>query len=137
MTTRSLLCACTPCTNREPVLTFAIVKPAADNACEDMRPYGQGVFADAVDAISAVSLAFDAMISEADNCKRRVFLSDVMYYQETDGRGRRVSISFGRQDCTVFRKVMSAADTVQEFASALRLTRSCGRSGARCRCSAF
>ncbi|WP_273446379.1 hypothetical protein [Thermophilibacter provencensis] len=119
------------------MLTFAIVKPAADNACEDMRPYGHGVFADAVDAISAVSLAFDAMISEADNCKKRVFLSDVMYYQETDGKGRRVSISFGRQDCTVFRKVMSAADTVQEFASALRLTRSCGRSGARCRCSAF
>ena len=87
MTTRSLLCACTPCTNREPVITFAIVKPAADNACEDMRPYGQSVFADAVDAIQAVDLAFDAMISEIDNGKMRVFLSDVMFDQETDGRG--------------------------------------------------
>ena len=120
MTTRSLLCACTPCTNREPVLTFAIVKPAADNACEDMRPYGQSVFADAVDAIQAVDLAFDAMISEIDNGKMRVFLSDVMFDQETDGRGRKVSIPFGRQDCTVFRKVMSTEDTIQEFAPALR-----------------
>ncbi|WP_239471115.1 hypothetical protein [Olsenella uli] len=102
-----------------------------------MRPYGQGVFAGAVHAILAVNLAFDAMISGAEKCKKRVFLGDVMFDQETDGKGRRVSISFGRQDCTVFREVMSVADTVQEFASALRLTRSCGRLGARGRCSAI
>ena len=43
--------------------TFAIVKPAVDNTRVDMSPYGQSVFADAVDAIQAVDLAFDAMIS--------------------------------------------------------------------------
>ncbi len=100
--------------------TFAIVKPAIDNTRVDMSPYGQSVFADAVDAIQAVDLAFDAMISEVDNGKMRVFLSDVMFDQETDGRGQRVSIPFGRQDCTVFRKVMSTEDTIQEFAPALR-----------------
>ena len=31
-----------------------------------------------------------------------------------------VSIPFGRQDCTGFRKVMSTEDTAQEFAPALR-----------------
>lgn len=31
-----------------------------------------------------------------------------------------MSIPFGKADCTVFRKVMSAEDTIQEFASALR-----------------
>ena len=100
--------------------TFAIIKPAVDNTRVDMSPYGQSVFADAVDAIQAVDLAFDAMISEIDNGKMRVFLSDVMFDQETDGRGRKVSIPFGRQDCTVFRKVMSTEDTIQEFAPALR-----------------
>lgn len=67
-----------------------------------------------------MDLAFEAMISEVDNGKMRVFLSDVMFDQETDGRGRKVSIPFGRQDCTVFRKVMSTEDTIQEFAPALR-----------------
>ena len=44
----------------------------------DFSSYEQSVFADAVDAIQAVDLAFDAMISEIDNGKMRVFLSDVM-----------------------------------------------------------
>ena len=100
--------------------TFAIVRPAVDNTRVDMSPYGQSVFADAVDAIQAVDLAFDAMISEVDSGKMRVFLSDVLFDQEGDGSGRKVSIPFGRQDCTVFRKVMSTEDTIQEFAPALR-----------------
>lgn len=100
--------------------TFSIVRPAIDNTRVDMSPYEQSAFADAVDAIQAVDLAFDAMISEVDNGKMHVFLSDVMFDQGTDGKGRRVSIPFGRQDCTVFRKVMSAEDTIQELAPALR-----------------
>lgn len=89
---------------------FSLVKPAIDNTRVDMSPYGQSVFADAVDAIQVVDLAFDAMISEVDNGKMRVFLSDVMFDQETDTGGRRVSIPFGRQDRTAFRKVMSTED---------------------------
>ena len=103
-----------------PYPTFAIAKPAVDNTRVGMSPYGQSVFADAVDAIQAVDLAFDAMISEIDNGKMRVFLSDVMFDQETDGKGGRVSIPFGKADCTVFRKVMSTEDTIHEFAPTLR-----------------
>lgn len=84
------------------------------------EPYGQSVFADAIDAVQAVDLAFDAMISEVDNGKMRVFLSEVMFDQEIDGKGRKVSIPFDKTDCTVFRKVMSTKDTIQEFAPALR-----------------
>ncbi len=100
--------------------TFSIVKPAIDNTRVDMSPYGQSVFADAVDAIQAVDLCYDAMMSEIDNGKMRVFLSDVMFDTERDGKGGRVSIPFGKADCTVFRKVMSTEDTIHEFAPTLR-----------------
>lgn len=100
--------------------TFSIVKPAVDNTRVDMSPYGQSVFADAVDAIQAVDLCYDAMMSEIDNGKMRVFLSDVMFDTERDGKGGRVSIPFGKADCTVFRKVMSTEDTIHEFAPTLR-----------------
>ena len=49
----------------------------------------------------------------------RVFLSDVLFDREQDGN-KNVTIPFGKQDCTVFRKVMSTEDTIQEFAPALR-----------------
>ena len=78
------------------------------------------MFADAVDAVQSVDLAYDALINEIDAGKMRVFLSDVMFDQERAADGRRVPIPFGRGDCTVFRKVMSTEDTIQEFVPALR-----------------
>ena len=102
-----------------PFPTFSLVKPAIENTRVDMSPYGQSIFADAVDAVQAVDLAFDAMINEVDVSKMRVFLSDVLFDKERDGK-KRISIPFGKQDCTVFRKVMSTEDTIQEFAPALR-----------------
>ena len=103
-----------------PFPTFALVKPAVENTRVDMSPYGQSIFADAIDAMQAVDVAFDAMITEVDISKMRVFLSDVMFDREQDGKKKRVAIPFGRQDCTVFRKVMSSDDMIQEFAPALR-----------------
>lgn len=100
--------------------TFGIVRPAVPNTRVDCSPYGQSVFADAVDAIQSVDLAFDALINEVDAGKMRVFLSDVMFDTERDNKGRRVPIPFGKGDCTVFRKVMSTEDTITEFVPALR-----------------
>ena len=102
-----------------PVPTFGIVKPAVTNTRVDMSPYGQSVFADAVDAVQAVDLTFDALINEVDVSKMRVFLSDVLFDREKSGDNT-ISIPFGKQYCTVFRKVMSTEDMVQEFAPALR-----------------
>lgn len=102
------------------VPTFGIVRPAVPNTRVDCSPYGQSVFADAVDVIQSVDLAFDALINEVDAGKMRVFLSDVMFDRESDSSGRRVPIPFGKGDCTVFRKVMSTEDTICEFAPALR-----------------
>lgn len=55
-----------------------------------------------------------------DVSKKRVFLSDVLFDKDQDAKGRCVSIPFGKGDCTVFRKVMSTDDVIQEFAPALR-----------------
>lgn len=103
-----------------PYPTFGIVRPAVPNTRADFSPYGQSVFADAVDAIQSVDLAFDALINEIDAGKMRVFLSDVMFDQGRAPDGKRVPIPFGKGDCTVFRKVMSTEDTIAEFAPALR-----------------
>ena len=92
------------------------------------------MFADAVDAVQSVDLAYDALINEIDTGKMRVFLSDVMFDQERTKDGRRVPIPFGKGDCTVFRKVMSTEDTIQEFAPALRTEAQGRRSAWRCRC---
>lgn len=100
--------------------TFGIVRPAVPNTRVDCSPYGQSVFADAIDAIQSVDPAFDALINEIDAGKMRVFLSDVMFDAERDEKGRRVPIPFGKGDCTVFHKVMSTEDTIVEFAPALR-----------------
>lgn len=77
------------------------------------------MFVTRADAVQAVDLTFDALINEIDLSKMRVFLSDVLFDRETDGN-KNVTIPFGKQDCTVFRKVMSTEDTIQEFAPALR-----------------
>ena len=98
---------------------FGIVKPAVTNTRVDMSPYGQGVSADAVDAAQAVDLTFDALINEVEVSKMRVFLSDVLFDREKTG-DKVISIPFGKQDCTVFRKVVSTEGAIQEFAPALR-----------------
>lgn len=98
-----------------PYPTFGLVHPAIPNTRVDFSPYGQSVFADAVDAVQSVDLAYDALINEIDAGKMRVFLSDVMFDQERTKDGRRIPIPFGKGDCTVFRKVMST-----KFAPALR-----------------
>ena len=89
-----------------PFPTFGIVKPAVTNTRVDMSPYGQSVFADAVDAVQAVDLTFDALINEMDVSKMRVFLSDVLFDREKTG-DKTIPIPFGKQNCTVFRKGMS------------------------------
>ena len=81
------------------------------------------MFADATDAIQAVDLTFDALINETGVSKMRVFLSDVLFDRDDEGNGgrkRRTPIPFRKQDCTVFRKVMSSDDMIQDFAPALR-----------------
>lgn len=68
---------------------------------------------------------YDALINEVDVSKMRVFLSDVLFDREKSA-DKAISIPFGKQDCTAFRKVMSTEDTIQVFAPALRTSSQSG-----------
>ena len=69
--------------------------------------------------VSSGKPSFDITLNVIDPRKMWVFLSDDFSDREQDGN-KNVTIPFGKQDCTVFRKVMSTEDTIQEFAPALR-----------------
>ena len=58
--------------------TFGIVKPALENTHVDLSPYGQSVFADAVDAVKAVDLAYDSMFQEVELTAAKVFVDESM-----------------------------------------------------------
>ncbi|MEG1907215.1 MAG: phage portal protein [Gordonibacter sp.] len=58
--------------------TFGLIKPALENTCVDLSPYGMSVFADAVDAIKAVDLAFDSMFQEVELTEVKVFMDEAM-----------------------------------------------------------
>lgn len=95
------------------------MKPAVPNTRANVSPYGQNVFADAFDTMGTVDLVFDALITEMDISELRIFLSDVIFDQDKSDKGT-ISIPFGKNDCTVFRTMISTEDIIQEFAPALR-----------------
>jgi A118 family predicted phage portal protein len=104
-----------------PFPTFAVVRPGLDNTRVDFSPYGESVFADAVDAIQAVDLCFDAIFTEVDLSKMRLFVGD-MLLDVRDENGKQVIVPFG-QDDVVFRKVAQADTTrnlIETFAPQLR-----------------
>ena len=58
--------------------TFGIIKPALENTYVDLSPYGQSVFADAVDAVKAVDLAYDSMFQEVELTAAKVFVDEAL-----------------------------------------------------------
>lgn len=58
--------------------TFGIIKPALENTYVDLSPYGQSAFADAVDGVKAVDLAFDSMFQEVELTGAKVFVDESM-----------------------------------------------------------
>ena len=101
---------------------FAIVRPAIDNDLVDMSPYGVSVYKDAVDALKAVDTAYDAMLSEVDLGKLRIFLSDGMFEVMGTGGEMVSAIPFGRNDATVYRQGNMGGDQrpIYDYAPALR-----------------
>lgn len=58
--------------------TFGILKPALENTAVDLSPYGMSVFADAVDAIKAVDLAWDSIYQEVELTAAKVFVDEAL-----------------------------------------------------------
>ena len=102
--------------------TFAVVVPAIENTFVDFSPYGQSVFAEAVDAVQAVDLCYDAIFNEVQLAKMRVFMGDMLFEVQRDDSGntKRV-IPFGIDDDVVIRKVTSTSDElIKEYAPSMR-----------------
>lgn len=62
----------------QPCPTFGIIRPALENTYVDLSPYGQSVFADAVDAVKAVDLAYDSMFQEVELTGAKVFIDEAL-----------------------------------------------------------
>lgn len=72
---------------QSPRKPFGIVRPAIDNTIADMCPYGMSVFADAVDSVKAVDLAFDSLFQEVELTGVKVFFSEeLMDIRSEDGK---------------------------------------------------
>lgn len=96
--------------------TFAVWAPVP-NTLFDCSPYGESLYAHAVDQVEAVDMAYDAMVNEVDLGKLRIFVSDSLLDRGEDGRQE--PLPFGR-DNTVFRKLDGMDEVVKEFAPSLR-----------------
>lgn len=103
---------------------FAVCSPMIENTRVDLSPYGQSIFADAIDPLQSVDLCYDAMMNEVDLAKLRIFVSDMLVeYTTVDEFGNRVqhknALPFGK-DNTIFRKMASNDDMITPFAPAMR-----------------
>lgn len=74
-----------------PTPTFALVRPGIENTYVDNSAYGVSVFADAIDAIKAVDLSFDAVFQEIELTEPKVFLDEKMIdYRKKDAKGNAI-----------------------------------------------
>lgn len=96
--------------------TFAVWVPV-QNTIVDCSPFGESLYAHAVDQVEGVDMAYDALVNEIDAGKMRLFISDSLIDRGEDGKA--APLPFGR-DNTVFRKVDSMEEMVKEFAPSLR-----------------
>lgn len=62
---------------------FGIVTPGIDNTVADFSPYGMSIFADAVDSIKAVDLAFDSLFREVDLTQVKIFMDEALVDVDT------------------------------------------------------
>lgn len=100
---------------------FAVVTPSLSNTVVEFSPYGVSVYADAIDVLEAVDIAFDAFINEPQAGKMRVFMSDMMFEVKGSGGDKKQVIPFGEDDATFFRMIAdNNGELIKEFAPALR-----------------
>lgn len=82
---------------------FGIFTPGFDNIYDDLSPYGASLFADAVDEMRAVDIAWDAFMQEVRNTGMKMFVDEEMVDMNDDGDGNIVPT--GVAEDTFYRKV--------------------------------
>lgn len=101
--------------------TFGIVRPALENTAVDLSPYGMSVFADAVDAIKAVDLAFDSIFQEVELTGAKVFVDESMVdIRSKDGK----TIPAPRVEGRLFRRLVGqdpARDLINIYSPQIRI----------------
>lgn len=110
-----------------PTKTFGLIKPALENTCVDLSPYGMSVFADAVDALKAVDLAFDSMFQEVELTEVKVFMDEAMIDVRSKGgktipmpkREQRKFLKMAGKDAKNFIDVFSPEIRIDPLRSAL------------------
>lgn len=107
----------TECTTK----TFGVFKPAIENTEADFSPYGMSVFADAVDAIKATDITFDALFQEIELTEVKVFMSDELL-DVRDDKGKTVPLPKGPKN-RFFRKLFgqSGKDFYEVFSPDIRI----------------
>lgn len=94
---------------------------AEESDIVDFSPYGQSVFADSIDVLKSVDVAYDAEFGEVKNGKRILFLSDSMLQIGMTKDGKRTVRAFTTDESGIYRMVDSVDDMVKDFAPALRV----------------
>ena len=101
-----------------PTPTFAVFRPAIENTYVDLSPYGVSVFADAVDAIKTVDMAWTALYDEVDLGRMVMLLPDTMI-EVREGQ----PVPFGGDGQRLYRKAQTSGledGKPYAFAPALR-----------------
>lgn len=97
---------------------FSIFKPMLTNNLYNNSPFGISHFANAIDNLKSVDIAFDAIKNELVDSRRRTFVrADLLNYDDgTDG------LTFDPNDTTVYRLPKGATkdDLIQQDTSDLR-----------------
>lgn len=82
---------------------FGIFTPGISNIYEDLSPFGPSLFADAVDEIKAVDVAWDAIVQEVALTGVKVFVDEELLEVQADADGNVVPV--GAAEDMVYRKL--------------------------------
>lgn len=100
---------------------FAVFTPSGDNDIVEFSPYGRSIFADSIDILKAVDIAWDAEFGEVRTGKRLMFLSDGMIQVGTDSDGKPQYKAFSSDESGMYRIMGTVDDMVKDFAPTLRI----------------
>ena len=100
---------------------FAVFTPSGDNDVVEFSPYGRSIFADSIDILKAVDIAWDAEFREVKTGKRLMFVSDGMMQVGVDKDGKPVYKALTSEESGIYRMVGAMDDMVKDFAPSLRV----------------